>query len=148
MPEAQRERAEQFRKQQIWKAEMVLKAHNPDDFSYGDCVLMLNNSLRILEDLSPFDQAMEYFVRQVSHWRSLCTALALIDGKEAKDHLRELAVIWSYDEGRVIEETTLWIPLGTRPFAIDAELKIAASLRLAKAGIEHRIASTLEVVRA
>ena len=148
MPEAQRERAEQFRKQQVWKAEMVLKAHNTDGIDYDNAVLLLKDSLQTLEDLSAFDPAMEYFVRQVSHWRSMCTALALIDGKEAKDHLREVAVIWSYDEGRVIEETTLWIPLGTRPFAIDAELKVAASLRLAKAGIEHRIASTLEVVRA
>lgn len=148
MMDAQKERAEQFRKQQIWKAEMVIKAYNPDDFSYSDCVLMLKNSLEILESLPVFDPATEYFVRQVNHWRKLCTAIALIDGKEARDHLQEIPVIWSYDKGRVIEETTLWIPLGTRPIAIDAELKVAGSLRLAKAGIEYKVTATLEVVRA
>lgn len=148
MIDAQKERAELFQKQQLWKANMVIKACNDPELTYKDCVMLLKDTIDTLEVLGPFDQATEHFVRLVHTYRTLCTAHALVNGEEARDHLQEVPVIWTYDQGNVIEETTLWIPLGVRPSAIDFELKVAGTLRLAKAGVDPKKAYTLEVVRA
>lgn len=107
------ERIAEHRQRVLWKAGMVLRQYLVKEMSYEEAVLCLKDTYRIFSDLPATDQAFEYFNNQLHCWQNICNSLAVIEDKNARDHLEPLEVIWSYDSGKVLEQATLWVNLGS-----------------------------------
>lgn len=147
---SQEERKALYKKQAVWKAELILKQENIKELSYQDCVLLLKDTIKILRSLCPTDIAWKNFHALVTTYRNLCQAHSIIHWSKGlgflTDHMVKYDVIWTYDKGNVFEETELYIPLGKREREVDLELRIAGTARLAMEGIHHSKTLDLEVV--
>lgn len=148
---AQEERAALWKKQELWKAGMLIRHLGDRAMDYENAVMALKDVVNWATTLPAHDPAFEHFIIQMHDLRKLCHAHAILgqeqDGKVRVDHLQAIPVIWSYRRGEVTEETTLYIPLGVREDRVHTELKIAATTRLAKEGIPHFMVIDLEVER-
>lgn len=141
------ERAAEWRKRELWKADLELRAYNKAGLTYQDAVGLLRDTLYQLEALPLFDVAHGTFVRLAEQYRHVCNALHVIGGYQQKDHLEAINVIWSYDNGKVVEEKVLWIPIGrTSERKRDMELKVAGTTELLRMGIHPQMTTTLEIV--
>ncbi|MNG47041.1 hypothetical protein D3C79_49080 [compost metagenome] len=140
-------RAAAWRERELWKADLELRAYNKPGFTYQDAVGLLRDTLQQLSYLPVHDVAHGTFVRLADQYRHVCNALYISGGYQQKDHLEAVDVIWSYDNGNVTEEKTLWIPCGIKmQHRRELELKAAGTTELLRMGIHPQMTTTLEIV--
>ena len=148
---AQEKRKKEWAYRKLWKANIRLKSTLHTSLPYDQSLLCLKDSVSWLEKLPVHDVAYERFVRQRDYYFRECEAHAtkalVEEGKVLQDHLVEHRVIWSYDQGKVTEETSLFVPLGTSEYGLAMALKVAGSERLYSEGVHPEIVTTLEVER-
>lgn len=82
--------------------------------------------------------------RAVNKYQEIASAHARLSCVPLRDHLEEVKVIWSYDNGKVMEETTLWAPI--KLTLTETDLRIAGTVRLLEEGVGMREIDSLEVV--
>lgn len=138
-------RAAEFREREHRKAELELRAYNKEGFCYQDANILLHDTLQTLSRLPPLDVAWKTFHELASKYRHICNALSVLGDHQRKDHLEKVEVIWSYAKGKVVEEKTLYIPVG-KTRNRDMELRIAGTAELLRAGVHHEHTLSLEVV--
>lgn len=145
----QQERADLWKKQTLWKADLLIRGRGEHAMDYENAVLSLKSVTDVFLTLPGHDVAFNHFARQVVEFSNLCTAHALLDqekdGVVRLDHLVPVNVIWSYDKGNVLEETVLYVPYGTRESRMEWVLRLAGTTRLAREGVPAVLANTLEI---
>lgn len=147
-------RAELFKRQELWKANLMINGLGTKAMDYDNAVMCLKHLIPILEDTPPSDPAYQHFVKETCHFQKLAAAHATViannTGEVRTDHVKPLEVMWCYrtnDGTEVVEETVLYIPLASKSHNIDFDLSVAGSQRLILENLKPENLASLQVVK-
>lgn len=127
---------------QVIHAKRVLEDY--PDVPYEVAVQRIKEAVSCYSGVKINSDQLRLLDRRINRYQEIASAYARLSCVPLRDHLEEVKVIWSYDKGKVMEETTLWVPI--KLTLAETDLRVAGTVRLLEEGVGMREIDSLEVV--